>query len=109
MTNSDNTEPITSFGVNNDGSPIKPEPVISEVTVDRVISDIEDELGDLFFVLVRIANFVNVNPEEALRRTIRKFDHRFRHIEAAAAGQGRKISDMTLAEMEVFWQEAKKK
>ncbi len=69
--------------------------------------DIEDELGDLFFVLVRIANFVDVNPEDALRRTIKKFDQRFRHIEAAAARQGRKISDMTLAEMELFWQEAK--
>ncbi|RJR20531.1 MAG: nucleoside triphosphate pyrophosphohydrolase [Nitrospiraceae bacterium] len=82
---------------------------LKEAIKEKNHREIEDELGDLFFVLVRIANFVEVNPEDALSRTIRKFDRRFRHIEAAAAGQGRKISDMTLAEMEVFWQEAKKK
>lgn len=80
---------------------------LKEAIKEKKHKDIEDELGDLFFVLVRIANFVEVNPEDALSRTIRKFDQRFRHIEAAAAGQGRKISDMTLAEMEIFWQEAK--
>lgn len=82
---------------------------LKEAIKEKNHKEIEDELGDLFFVLVRIANFVEVNPEDALSRTIRKFDQRFRHIEAAAAGQGRKISEMTLAEMEVFWQEAKKK
>lgn len=82
---------------------------LKEAIKEKKHNDIEDELGDLFFVLVRIANFVNVNPEDALGRTINKFDQRFRHIEAAAAGQGRKISDMTLAEMDVFWEEAKKK
>ncbi|HBH61204.1 MAG TPA: nucleoside triphosphate pyrophosphohydrolase [Nitrospiraceae bacterium] len=82
---------------------------LKEAIHEKKHKDIEDELGDLFFVLVRIANFVDVNPEDALSRTIRKFDQRFRHIEAAAAGQGRKLSDMTLAEMEVFWEEAKKK
>lgn len=81
---------------------------LKEAINEKKHDDVEDELGDLFFVLVRIANFVDVNPEEALRRTIRKFDHRFRHIEAAAASQGRKLSDMTLAEMEVFWEEAKR-
>jgi tetrapyrrole methylase family protein/MazG family protein len=82
---------------------------LKEAIHEKKHKDIEDELGDLFFVLVRIANFVDVNPEDALSRTIRKFDQRFRHIEAAAAGQGRNLSDMTLAEMEVFWEEAKKK
>jgi tetrapyrrole methylase family protein/MazG family protein len=81
---------------------------LKEAINEKKHNDIEDELGDLFFVLVRIANFVDVNPEDALRRTIKKFDQRFRHIEAGAARQGRKISDMTLAEMEVFWQEAKR-
>ena len=70
--------------------------------------EIEDELGDLFFVLVRIANFVDVNPEDALRRTTRKFISRFSYIESEAAKQGRKLSDMTLAEMDVLWNEAKK-
>jgi tetrapyrrole methylase family protein/MazG family protein len=69
---------------------------------------IEDEIGDIFFVLVRISNFVGVNPEDALRKTISKFIHRFRHIEMKAAEQGRRLSDMTLEEMDVLWEEAKK-
>ena len=71
--------------------------------------EMADELGDILFVLVRIANFVNVNAEDALRRTIRKFVTRFTHIESAASGQRRKLTDMTLEEMEVLWNEAKKK
>lgn len=70
--------------------------------------EIEDELGDLFFVLVRIANFVNVNPEDALRKTIRKFIKRFSYIETEAFKMGKNLSDMTLAEMDVLWEEAKK-
>jgi tetrapyrrole methylase family protein/MazG family protein len=68
---------------------------------------IEGEIGDILFVLVRIANFVRVNPEEALRKTITKFIHRFRHIERKAKEQGKKVADMNLEEMEVLWQEAK--
>ncbi len=71
--------------------------------------EIEDELGDIFFVLVRVSSFVSVNPEDALRKTISKFIHRFRHIEMKALEQGRKLSEMTLDEMDVFWEEAKKK
>ena len=70
--------------------------------------EIEDELGDLFFVLVRIANFVEVNPEDALRRTIRKFISRFSYVENEASKQGRELSEMTLAEMDALWNEAKK-
>jgi len=70
--------------------------------------EIEDELGDIFFVLVRISNFVGVNPEDALRKTISKFIHRFKHIEMKALEQGRRLSDMTLEEMDAFWNEAKK-
>jgi len=71
--------------------------------------EIEDELGDIFFVLVRISQFVGVNPEEALRKTISKFIHRFRHIEMKAREYGKRLSEMTLEEMDVFWEEAKKK
>jgi tetrapyrrole methylase family protein/MazG family protein len=71
--------------------------------------EIEDELGDIFFVLVNISRFVGVNPEDALRKTISKFISRFRHIEMSAAEQGRKLSDMSLAEMDELWDEAKKK
>jgi tetrapyrrole methylase family protein/MazG family protein len=69
--------------------------------------EIEDEVGDILFVLVRISNFVGVNPEEALRKTISKFIHRFRHIEMKALGLGRRLSDMTLEEMDNLWEEAK--
>jgi tetrapyrrole methylase family protein/MazG family protein len=71
-------------------------------------TEIEDELGDLFFVLVRIANFVKVNPEDALRKTIDKFTKRFRYMEKGAKQQSKRLSDMTLAEMDVLWEEAKK-
>ncbi len=70
-------------------------------------NEIEDELGDIFFVLVRISNFVGVNPEDALRKTISKFIHRFRYMETKASGQGKRLSDMTLAEMDILWNEAK--
>ncbi|MFI5293406.1 MAG: nucleoside triphosphate pyrophosphohydrolase [Thermodesulfovibrionales bacterium] len=71
--------------------------------------EIEDELGDIFFVLVNIARFVGINPEDALRKTISKFISRFRYIEMAAADRGKTLSDMTLAEMDALWDEAKKK
>jgi tetrapyrrole methylase family protein/MazG family protein len=70
--------------------------------------EIEDELGDIFFMLVNISRFIHVNPEDALRRTISKFIHRFRHIEMKAAEQGRKLSEMTLSEMDRLWDEAKR-
>ncbi|MEK6528050.1 MAG: nucleoside triphosphate pyrophosphohydrolase [Nitrospirota bacterium] len=69
---------------------------------------IEDEIGDVFFVLVRISNFVGVNPEDALRKTTGKFIKRFRYIEKKASEQGKKVSEMTLEEMDALWEEAKK-
>jgi len=80
-----------------------------EALAGKKHDEVEDELGDILFVLVRIANFVNVNAEDALRRTIRKFIQRFKYIEAGASGSGRTLSEMTLEEMEVLWNEAKKK
>jgi tetrapyrrole methylase family protein/MazG family protein len=68
---------------------------------------IEDELGDIFFMLVNISRFIGVNPEDAHRKTISKFIHRFRYIEMKAAEHGRKLSDMTLDEMDKLWDEAK--
>lgn len=70
--------------------------------------EIEDELGDVFFSLVNIARFVDVNPEDALRKTISRFISRFRHIEIRAAEAGRSLSDMSLEEMDSLWDEAKK-
>lgn len=71
--------------------------------------EIEDELGDIFFMLVNISRFIGVNPEDALRKTISKFISRFRYIEMNAADQGRRLSDMTLREMDALWEEAKDK
>ena len=67
----------------------------------------EDEYGDLMFALINYARFLNINPEDALEKTNRKFMQRFQHIEKRAVETGKHISNMTLAEMEVFWQEAK--
>lgn len=71
--------------------------------------EIEDELGDIFFMLVNISRFIGVNPEDALRKTISKFISRFRYIEMNAAEQGRKLSDMTLEEIDALWDEAKER
>ena len=70
---------------------------------------IEEELGDIFFMLVNISRFLGVNPEEALRKTISKFIHRFRYIEEHAANAGKTLNDMTLDEMENLWQKSKGK
>ncbi len=70
---------------------------------------IEEELGDVFFVLVNISRFLGVNPEEALRKTISKFIYRFRKIEEAAAEAGKSLNDMSLDEMERVWQASKEK
>lgn len=72
-------------------------------------SEIEDELGDIFFMLVNISRFVGVNPEDALRKTISKFISRFRYIEMKTAEKGKRLSDMALEEMDALWDEAKGK
>lgn len=65
------------------------------------------ELGDILFSLVNLARLLNVNPEDALRRATNRFSERFRHIEAEAARQGRPLGDLSLAEMDALWEEAK--
>jgi tetrapyrrole methylase family protein/MazG family protein len=70
---------------------------------------IEEELGDILFMLVNISRFLAINPEEALRKTISKFIDRFRYIEENAATAGKSLSDMTLDEMEQLWQKSKEK
>jgi tetrapyrrole methylase family protein / MazG family protein len=69
--------------------------------------ELENELGDLLFVLVNLARFVKVDPEQALRRTNAKFRKRFAYIEQKLAERGRKLEDSNIAEMEALWQEAK--
>lgn len=67
----------------------------------------EDELGDLFFALVNYSRFLDVNPEDALERTNRKFIHRFQYMERKVKEAGKTIHEMTLKEMDVYWEEAK--
>jgi tetrapyrrole methylase family protein/MazG family protein len=78
------------------GQPSGPEPI-------------EAELGDILFSLVNLARFLTVNPEEALRRATNRFIDRFHLMEAQAAEQGRALPDMTLAEMDALWDEAKRR
>lgn len=77
-----------------------------EQDIDR--EKAEAEFGDLLFSLINYARFVNINPEDALEKTNRKFIKRFQYLENKAAQNGKKLHDMTLAEMDVFWNEAKK-
>lgn len=66
------------------------------------------EFGDLLFSLINYARFIEINPEEALERTNLKFIKRFQYLENATKESGKSLSDMTLSEMDVYWNEAKK-
>ena len=70
-------------------------------------ADIEGEFGDVLFSLINYARFLKVNPEDALERTNRKFINRFQYLEQQATAQGKSLKDMSLQEMESYWQEAK--
>lgn len=69
----------------------------------------EGEFGDLLFSLVNYARFIDINPENALEKTNRKFIRRFQYLEGRASELGKNLRDMTLAEMDVLWNEAKTK
>jgi len=69
---------------------------------------IEHEFGDLIFSLINYSRFIDINPDEALERTNVTFIKRFKFIEEKANEAGRKLTDMTLVEMDVYWNEAKK-
>lgn len=69
----------------------------------------EEEMGDLLFAMVNLARHLNINPDDALERTNQKFISRFKYIEDSCANSGKKITDITLSEMEDLWQEAKTK
>lgn len=70
--------------------------------------DIEDELGDLLFALVNTARFLEVNPEEALRRSVDKFERRFRAVEKKIEQRGEKMEDIPLASLDDVWDEVKR-
>ena len=66
-----------------------------------------DEFGDLIFSLINYARFVDINPEEALERTNKKFISRFQFMEEASKQDGKKLDEMTLEEMDAYWEQAK--
>jgi len=68
----------------------------------------EAEFGDVLFSMINYARFLNINPENALERTNKKFIKRFQYLEGKAKELDKSLKDMTLAEMDVFWNEAKK-
>ncbi|MGQ0556888.1 MAG: nucleoside triphosphate pyrophosphohydrolase [Nitrospiraceae bacterium] len=72
-------------------------------------TNIEAELGDILFSLVNLARFVKVNPEEALRRSTNRFIDRFHLVETQAVEKGTSLTNMTLAEMDELWDEAKQR
>lgn len=81
---------------------------LKETIVNKETDNIEMEFGDVLFAIVNYARFIHVNPEDALRKTIDKFSKRFRKIEEYAEANNRKVSDMTLEEMDVIWEQSKK-
>ena len=70
---------------------------------------VRDELGDLLFAVVNVARFLDIDPEDALNSTSAKFMRRFAYIEERVADQGRKMTDMSLEQLDLLWEEAKKK
>ena len=67
----------------------------------------EDEFGDVLFALINYARFLHINPDDALEKTNRKFIRRFQYIEDKAKEQGVKLTDMSLEQMEEYWQQSK--
>ena len=83
---------------------------LDEIAVARARGnqeEMEGEVGDLLFVIVNIARFLKVDPEQALRKTNRKFRSRFGHVEEGLTAQGKTLPDATIDEMEALWQAAK--
>ena len=76
--------------------------------LEKKQADIEDEMGDLFFVLVNIARVLKVDSESALKRANRKFKTRFQHMESEILRSGKTLDETPLNEMESLWKIAKK-
>lgn len=81
---------------------------VQEIRDARDEQELASELGDLFFALVNLARWKKVDAESALRECNLRFKQRFSYIEQKAREQGKKVSEMTLDEMEAYWQEAKR-
>ena len=81
----------------------------AEVEKNAPTEKIEEEFGDLLFSLVNYSRFINVNPENALERTNKKFIRRFEYLEAKSNAANKDLKKMSLDEMDAFWNEAKSK
>lgn len=81
----------------------------TEVEQNSSKEKIEEEFGDLLFALVNYARYLGINPDDALERTNRKFIRRFQYIETQSAKEGHQLSDMSLEEMDAYWNRAKEK
>ncbi|MBJ7879338.1 nucleoside triphosphate pyrophosphohydrolase [Gelidibacter salicanalis] len=89
----------------------KVEEELAELKVEIAKGDadkMESELGDVLFSIINYARFLKINPENALERTNKKFIKRFQYLEAKSREINLPLSEMTLKEMDVFWEEAKK-
>ncbi|MBI2280210.1 MAG: nucleoside triphosphate pyrophosphohydrolase [Bacteroidetes bacterium] len=75
--------------------------------VDHKTNKIEDEFGDVLFSMINYARFLGINPEDALEKTNKKFIKRFQYLESESAKDGKKMGEMTLDEMDVYWNRAK--
>ncbi|WP_378183908.1 nucleoside triphosphate pyrophosphohydrolase [Aquimarina sp. SS2-1] len=81
---------------------------LQEEINDQNQDKIESEFGDVLFSMINYARFLKINPEDALERTNKKFIKRFQYLEEKAKEKSKSLQEMTLAEMDVFWEEAKK-
>ena len=82
---------------------------IEELTleVQNKSNKIEEEFGDVLFSLINYARFIGVNPEDALERTNKKFIKRFQYLEQASGSDGKIMGEMSLEEMDKYWEQAK--
>lgn len=80
---------------------------LQEEVKEGDVEAMENELGDVFFSLINYARFLKINPENALERTNKKFISRFKYLESKAKELNKSLEDMTLKEMDVYWEEAK--
>ncbi len=81
---------------------------LNEEVKNNNTDNIESEFGDVLFSMINYARFIGVNPENALEKTNKKFIKRFQFLEEAAKKEGKELSDMSLTEMDVYWNESKK-
>ena len=81
---------------------------VKESIKDNDMDSIENEIGDLFFSIVNLCRFLDIQAEETMRRTNRKFINRFKRMENVLERQGKSLSDQTLDELDLIWEEVKK-